>query len=377
MLKKCAILTFVLVLSAVFCIPVQAEAVRDFLAEYSYFDVDFRRGMAADIQENYECISSGASFVYDGILGTKVIEFDGDGVLEWSPISGESLVGFALNPGLTVETLVYISTDPDVVKNNMIIFETCDDAIHFAEYNDGYQQRSEFTCGDRHPCGLFKETDAYVSQVFPRMEWIHIVGSSDSSTTKLFINGEMVNGIGRNTGTVNSLYDTGDNRIYIGGSAYGDSCFSGRIAYVKMYKTAVNNAMPKRMYKAILAEIPADTVEFDSGTKVQGYTQSVAELYDVEVYENGTLATGDKALCTGMIIKLTDKETSETTVYSVAVSGDVTGDGSVSSIDYLKVKRCMTSGIDFEGAFFKAADMNGDNLIKSVDYMRIKRTFQN
>ena len=68
------------------------------------------------------------------------------------------------------------------------------------------------------------------------MEWTHLVGTSDAATTKLFVNGNMVNSIGRNKGVIASLYDTGDNMIYLGGSYWGDSFLQEELLSLKFTK---------------------------------------------------------------------------------------------------------------------------------------------
>ncbi|HBR30613.1 MAG TPA: hypothetical protein DD733_00870, partial [Clostridiales bacterium] len=55
--------------------------------------------------------------------------------------------------------------------------------------------------------------------------------------------------------------------------------------------------------------------------------------------------------------------------------GDVNGDGKVSSIDYLLVKRAFLGTYKLGAVNAEAADVNNNGLADSADYLRIKRHF--
>ncbi len=74
---------------------------------------------------------------------------------------------------------------------------------------------------------------------------------------------------------------------------------------------------------------------------------------------SGKIATGDK-------VKIGNN------TYTVVIYGDVNGDGSISSVDYVKIKNHITGANKLSGASLQAADANRDGSIKSVDYVKVK-----
>lgn len=61
-----------------------------------------------------------------------------------------------------------------------------------------------------------------------------------------------------------------------------------------------------------------------------------------------------------------------TEVLTVLIYGDTDGDGSISAVDYVRVKNQIMSGGVLQGAYEKAADVNKDSTISAVDYVNIK-----
>ena len=111
--------------------------------------------------------------------------------------------------------------------------------------------------------------------------------------------------------------------------------------------------------------------------RVSEYISSVQDTDEIVFWLDGKIADENDMVCTGMKVYKTNKASNSTTIMQTAVTGDVTGDGVVGSVDYFKVKKVLSSGQNFEGAFFKAAYVNNDGLVKSIDYIKIKRMFLN
>lgn len=65
------------------------------------------------------------------------------------------------------------------------------------------------------------------------------------------------------------------------------------------------------------------------------------------------------------------------TTYSVALLGDVNGDGNITPADYVKIKNNIMGTTSLEGAFKKAADVNGDGNITPADYVKVKNHIMN
>ncbi len=83
----------------------------------------------------------------------------------------------------------------------------------------------------------------------------------------------------------------------------------------------------------------------------------------------GQLLTSDDYVGTGAVITSGGKS------YTVIVNGDTSGDGRVTSVDYLRIKRAFLETYTLEGAFLAAACVSGSDNISSVDYLMVKRHF--
>lgn len=62
-------------------------------------------------------------------------------------------------------------------------------------------------------------------------------------------------------------------------------------------------------------------------------------------------------------------------VYTVCIKGDINGDGAVSAVDYLLVKRAFLGTYSLSNEKLKAADINEDSKVNSIDYLSVKRHF--
>ncbi|MBQ3002739.1 MAG: InlB B-repeat-containing protein [Clostridia bacterium] len=75
--------------------------------------------------------------------------------------------------------------------------------------------------------------------------------------------------------------------------------------------------------------------------------------------EDAVIRTGDFVIC-------------GQTVFSIAVRGDLDGDGTVSAVDYMKLKRYVLGTYDLQGAAYYAGCLSGSE-ISAGDYMKLKR----
>ena len=85
---------------------------------------------------------------------------------------------------------------------------------------------------------------------------------------------------------------------------------------------------------------------------------------------DGTFTVSGSATGATLTVKTTGG--ADFATYTVIIFGDVDGDGSVTSSDYLSVKKA-TAGIALSGAFAFAADVDGDGSITSSDYLAVKK----
>ena len=77
----------------------------------------------------------------------------------------------------------------------------------------------------------------------------------------------------------------------------------------------------------------------------------------------------------GQVMGLNDKLATGCTIndtYSVAVLGDVNGDGEIKATDYMTIKNYIMGTKNLSDVQKNAADVNQDGNIKATDYMTIK-----
>ena len=74
-------------------------------------------------------------------------------------------------------------------------------------------------------------------------------------------------------------------------------------------------------------------------------------------------------LATGDILTVTVRNESKD--YTIYIYGDVDGNSTISTIDYMRVVKHITGKSKLSGVYSKAADVNKDGKIDTLDYMRI------
>lgn len=63
----------------------------------------------------------------------------------------------------------------------------------------------------------------------------------------------------------------------------------------------------------------------------------------------------------------------ETRSYRIIVKGDVNGDGNVSAIDYVKIRKHLMNAGSLTGSFEIAGDIDNDGSIKAIDYVKVRK----
>ncbi|MBE7056848.1 MAG: hypothetical protein E7388_05355 [Ruminococcaceae bacterium] len=264
------VISFVVALAmlvALFLVPTAAGAANLSDADL-IFNVDFNNQDVVDLANKYVFTAEVLTeedlvFEYDATIGKNVLVLAGDGGLVFRTIDGSSIAGMNLNEkGITMETYVYMDTDPATFQVNMLIMEANSACLHLQEYNDGTEISSGFRAGDRAKSnpGAYSPANAYVESVFPRMKWTHIVGTSDGSTNKLYIDGVLSAVTERTQYLLTNQHDQADDGLYIGesclGSLWGSTAFYGKIAYAKMYANSATDADVAALYKATTGNDP-------------------------------------------------------------------------------------------------------------------------
>ena len=89
------------------------------------------------------------------------------------------------------------------------------------------------------------------------------------------------------------------------------------------------------------------------------------------ITRDGNSISGQEKLGTADVINITVG--SESRSFRIIVKGDVNGDGSVSAIDYVKVRKHLMNSGSLSGSFGIAADINNDGNIGAIDYVKIRK----
>ncbi len=101
--------------------------------------------------------------------------------------------------------------------------------------------------------------------------------------------------------------------------------------------------------------------------------EMLSNLHDntlLSVYKGGELANADDKVATGMVVKITYNGL-VTATYTVAVKGDINGDGFISSGDMLAVKLYASNRTTLTEVQSAAADYNGDGAVTQDDFLLI------
>jgi hypothetical protein len=115
-----------------------------------------------------------------------------------------------------------------------------------------------------------------------------------------------------------------------------------------------------------LVPLTTDVNTFKENIKIPtGYTLKIVNSAGEE-FSSGYVGTGMK-------VTLYDKDSKAVDSKYVVVKGDVNGDGKVTSVDPLMIKRHIIGSYTLTGPYLEAADINGDGKITSADALMVKR----
>lgn len=86
---------------------------------------------------------------------------------------------------------------------------------------------------------------------------------------------------------------------------------------------------------------------------------------------NGKVKSDSSILATGQ--KITITTALDTKTYTVVVKGDSSGDGEVTILDLLQIRKHLKNDKKLTGAYFYAADTSGDNSITILDLLQVQK----
>jgi len=87
--------------------------------------------------------------------------------------------------------------------------------------------------------------------------------------------------------------------------------------------------------------------------------------HGLSLQPDGTVAADTDYVGTGYVV------TSGAQSRAVVVTGDLDSDASVSSADYIVLKKFLTGKVTLTGAFQTASDCDGDNTTNTADYITL------
>ena len=96
---------------------------------------------------------------------------------------------------------------------------------------------------------------------------------------------------------------------------------------------------------------------------------TAADFEGLTVTHKGAALNSDEKVATGDII------TKDGIEYIAVVLGDVNGDATINSTDFMQVRKAFLGTFSLNNAAAKAADVNGDGKINSTDFMQIRKHF--
>ena len=105
------------------------------------------------------------------------------------------------------------------------------------------------------------------------------------------------------------------------------------------------------------------------GLKEQTLASSIIEKF---IYKDAMTAS-DELLGTGDTISFQSEGMPTPSVVKALVFGDVSGDSRVNGVDYLKIKKGMSTEGYLQGVYYWAADLNCDGEINASDYLKVKK----
>lgn len=106
-------------------------------------------------------------------------------------------------------------------------------------------------------------------------------------------------------------------------------------------------------------------------TTVSTFLAGLADSSFVAVYKDGNQILGNTLLTTGSVVKLIKDGTVYET-YTIAITGDIDGDGEITIADYVVLKNHLLEKNKLTSAFLLAADINGDGEVLINDYVLLK-----
>ena len=128
---------------------------------------------------------------------------------------------------------------------------------------------------------------------------------------------------------------------------------------------------PKAVTSSALT-IKSDVIsKITAGMTAKSLISQLNEGTFCKVYNGTKEVSSSAAVGTGMVVKLVNGSTVKAS-YTVVVTGDINGDGTISVTDMISAKSQLLGKTKLSGAYLTAADTNGDGAVSITDFIQIK-----
>ncbi len=106
-------------------------------------------------------------------------------------------------------------------------------------------------------------------------------------------------------------------------------------------------------------------------TTVSAFLAGLADSSYIFIYKDENQISGNSLLTTGSVVKLIKDGTVYET-YTVAITGDINGDGNITSADFVLLRNHLLEINILHYPFGLSADINGDGKISSADFVLLR-----
>ena len=144
---------------------------------------------------------------------------------------------------------------------------------------------------------------------------------------------------------------------------------NGDAVYTATY--TATSLVPNKVTSTKFTIVDNNISKITAGTTVSSLLAGLNEGQYCKVYNDGAQVSGTTAVGTGMVVKIMDGNNVKAS-YTVIVTGDTNGDGTISVTDMIAIKAHILNKSTLTGVYATAANTNGDSGISITDFIQVK-----
>jgi len=172
------------------------------------------------------------------------------------------------------------------------------------------------------------------------------------------------------TGTVNLSVGTNTVKVNVTAEDGSTKTYTVTITRKEEEKVDASKATPDNVISSVGYNNSGNNLTgFTIGQDVSKVLSNIKSKYssaNVKILDSNNKEITSGLIATGQKINITIN--GKTTVYTVIIRGDITGDGKINALDYVKLKSALTSGLSTN----LSMDINKDGKINALDYVKLK-----